>query len=95
MLELIQRQYGGTICNKSDKSKAWALKWVGKENIRNILNVLAPHVILKKEQVLLGLKFIETIRDENLGCRPLPEDIHSERKEIYDNLRTLKIVNVS
>jgi len=93
ILEQIQNIYGGVICSKESDVKCWVLKWVGKQAMTNILRILAPHCICKREQILLGLRFCETLREENLGCIPLSDSIHSERKEIFNGLRSLEIVN--
>jgi LAGLIDADG endonuclease len=90
ILESIQKQYGGSIHEKKSGHPCWHLKWVGKENMSKILRTLSPYVICKRDQVLLALKFVETLRDDNLGCEPLPNYIHAERKEIYDKLRICK-----
>lgn len=93
VLEQIQKQYGGTVY---DKHKGCShLRWLGKEDMKRILLIVAAHGICKKEQALQGLRFIETLRDENLGCVPLSAAVHHERREIYDNLRSLKVVNAN
>jgi hypothetical protein len=93
ILEQIKKKYGGVIYAKKSGHPCWHLRWLGKKEMGRILHILAPYVICKKEQVLLALKFVDTLRDENLGCEPLPNYIHSERRGIYDDLRQLKVVN--
>lgn len=91
ILEEIQKNYGGTIY---DKTKACShIRWLGKNEMKTFLQTIAPFVICKKEQVLLALKFVETIREENLGSKGLSESVHAEREEIYQKLRVCKVVN--
>jgi LAGLIDADG endonuclease. len=91
VLKQIQSNYGGSIYEKSSGHHCWNIKWTGKQEMGRILRIIAPYVICKKEQVLLALKFIETLRDENLGSKGLPEEVHIKRKEIYDQLRVCKM----
>lgn len=90
ILEKIQEKYGGSIRQHTKGSKCWSIRWIGKTEMKNILCILAPYCICKKEQVLLALRFVDTLREENLGSKPLPANIHNERKEIFDGLRLCK-----
>lgn len=90
ILEAIQKKYGGRIYDKQRGCSH--IRWLGKDEMKSFLQKISPYVLCKKEQVILALKFIETIREENLGCKRLSEEIHAERQEIYDNLKLLKVV---
>jgi len=92
ILEMIQVKYGGTITDK--KRGCSHIRWLGKQDMKRILQTISPYSVCKRDQILIALRFIETIRDENLGSCGLSEEIHAERKEIYDGLRLLKKVNV-
>lgn len=88
----IVKYCGGTVQLKGDKSRASHIRWTGRKDMGEFLRRIAPYSVCKKDQILLALKFIDTLREENLGCEPLSDVIHKERKEIYDGLRLLKKV---
>lgn len=91
ILELVQNIYGGEISEKG--SGCHVLRIVGKGNMKRFLTAIYPYSICKKEQIELALSFIETIREENLGCKPLPVCIHEQRGDIHNKLKELKIVS--
>jgi hypothetical protein len=88
ILETIQEVYGGTVYDK--KKGCSAIRWTGKSDMTRILRILAPHSICKREQILLALRFCETLRDKCIGSVPLDNTVHSERKEIFEGLKLLK-----
>jgi hypothetical protein len=95
VLDLIREQYGGVISLKDKQHPCFQLRIVGKHEMKKFLLAIYPHSIEKKDQIELALRFIETIREENLGCTTLPNDIHYDRREIFNGLRACKGHNVS
>lgn len=91
-LEFVQNHFGGTVHDKGDrKSKCFDWRLVGKDPIKRFLLTILPFSIIKEEQIRLGLEFIETMRDENLGSIGLPVEVHRKRREIFDKLKMCKI----
>jgi hypothetical protein len=90
---MIQRQYGGSVVFKERNVKfhCHTLRIIGKENMKRFLLAIYPYAVEKKEQIELALKFIETIREENLGCVPLSEETHTSRGDIHSKLKLLKM----
>jgi len=91
VLDEIQKVYGGAVDTKHDK-KRFCHSWrvTGKENMKRFLTAIYPYSIVKKEQILLALQFIETIREDNLGCVALDDSVHLERGLIHNKLKLLK-----
>lgn len=94
VLNLIRGVFGGTVRShgkkKRNHKKCYDWKLCGKEKMRVFLTSILPYLVVKKEDAELGLKFIETLREENLGCVPLTVDIHKLRYEIHLALRKRK-----
>lgn len=90
VLEYIQQFFGGKIhkgYKDSDKrSDCYKLTITGKINMEYFLDSIKEYVIVKKEDIKYGLEFINTLRSDNLGCVPLPEDIHELRRNIYNKM---------
>lgn len=77
---------------REDNKKCHHLRIVGKQNMKRILSDIYPYSIAKKEQIKLALTFIETIREDNLGCKSLSNEVHQLREDIHNNLKLLKQV---
>lgn len=90
VLDEIQKEFGGKVYSKGDGSKCSNLKIVGKQKMKTFLLSIYPYSKCKKEQIELALKFIETIREENLGCVAMPRVVHDLRDNIHWELRRLK-----
>ena len=90
ILKQVQAKYGGIIYEKKSGKSCYHLRWLGKKEMERILRILAPYCVCKRDQIILALKFIETIREENLGSTSLSDEIHNKRKEIYTQLRVCK-----
>jgi len=91
ILELIQKEYGGNLY--PHKNGTYVLKWTDKAGMMVILNALAPYSFCKKDQILLAIRFVETKREENLGCEALPDSVQILRKELHEKIRSLKVIN--
>jgi hypothetical protein len=91
VLKDVQRKHGGVIYPLSN-NRCYSLKWVEKKSITRFLQAIAPYSVCKREQVIQALRFMETVREENLGCVPLPEEVHRIRANVHKNLKKLKVV---
>ncbi len=89
ILDQIQKEYGGIVrvCVNAHK-----LTIVGKDRMKHLLSDIAPYSICKRPQILFALEFLDTLREENLGCKPLSEEIHLKRENIHNELKLLKKV---
>lgn len=92
VLNLIRGRFGGQISKHTKKTGklCYAWKLTGKDKMRVFLLSVLPYLIVKKEQALLALEFIDTLRKENLGCVPLPKEVHELRYKIHLALRKRK-----
>jgi hypothetical protein len=92
-LEFVQEEFGGAIRDKADKkSRCYVWSLTGKRPMKDFLVSLYPYFITKKEQAKEALDFIETLRDQNLGCTPLGSEVHDKRLRIHENLKKLKVI---
>ncbi len=88
LLDEFQGRYGGNIHKHARKCHLWRI--VGKIPMRHFLLSVLPYLIVKREEAILALQFIETIREDNLGCAALSDEIHDQRKVIHLKLRKRK-----
>ncbi len=65
------------------------LKVRGKKNMKSFLSRIREFVLIQKEQVLLGLQFCDTIKDEDFGT-PLNKSDHGVRDIMFARLQLLK-----
>jgi len=86
VLDNIQNVFGGRVGAHNPSNNCYRLNISGKQKMKFFLESILPYSIVKKEDILLGLMFIETLRDENLGCIPLDESVHELRRSIYNKL---------
>src|SRR5262245_50832474 len=63
MMTLLHTRFGGHLVQrqsgKRNQQGSWSLEWLNNEAIRDILNVMLPHLILKREQALLALWWLD------------------------------------
>ncbi len=93
VLEAIRDKYGGSVCSKGGgKNKnCFHLRICGKDKMYKFLIAIYPYCIIKKEQISIALEFIESLRSENLGNKPLPVEIHDMRQRVHNSLRKRKL----
>jgi intein-encoded DNA endonuclease-like protein len=58
VLELIQKQYGGSLRLKTNKNPCWQLDMTQKSQIKRLLEDILPYMIVKREGALECLKTI-------------------------------------
>ncbi len=88
ILASIREVYGGSISVKGNGVSH--LRITGKYPMKKILDDMLPYSICKRPQIELALLFIETIRDENLGCTAMSANVHEQRLEIHMKLKAHK-----
>jgi hypothetical protein len=62
---------------------------IGGENAKNLIERIFPYLIVKKEEALLCLKFMDLNSRSGFGKR-VPEILTEERELIYTELKRLK-----
>lgn len=92
ILELAQQDFGGHIYCKSKKILSPISNWkvCSKVESLNFLNAIYPYSIVKKKEIELGLKAIELIRSNNLGCEPLMPFEQEERMQVRQEMQDLR-----
>lgn len=85
ILRLIQQQYGGSVCKYGIQS---CHKWrvCNTADGKRFLWAIKDHVICKKTEVELALRFLETKRENNKGCHPLSAEQIELRSAIRDKM---------
>ena len=90
VLEYIQKEFGGRVGQHSRKNPrhkdCYRLVITGKKNMEYFILSVIDYSIVKKDELSLGLDFVKTLRDSNLGCLSLPEHVHILRRNIYNKL---------
>lgn len=88
VLEYIQKEFGGSIHFKKSKNinhkSCYKLVLTNRENMKFFLENIVEFCIVKHDDIILGLEFVNTLRSENLGCVSLPEEVHNIRRKIYN-----------
>jgi len=77
ILYLLQQKYGGKV-SKYGKQSCHKWRVFACEDNEKFLNAIYPHVIIKKSEVEIGLKFLANQEKRNLRYNPLTE----EQKEL-------------
>ena len=89
ILEVLQRQFHGDIsCSKLPRNKnhktVWSWKIGGRDKQIIFLNIIAPFCIIKKEQIKLGLAYLETSKGAG---QHLTQKEWKKRIAIFEKLR--------
>jgi hypothetical protein len=89
VLDLVQSEFGGKV---KIKDRSMIPGWVisSKEDCLKFINAIYPYIIVKKEEVELGLKAIGIIRSENSGCNPLTLCEFNERMEMRKEMQRIR-----
>lgn len=70
VLEWIQQRFGGGIYDGTvtgNRKPSWFWIVSKREAVRRLLKMLAPHVLVKRPQVALGLQFLDLPRHAQMG----------------------------
>ena len=80
-------EYGGSVHLKSKKfSTGYSWRLCGAEKIKKFLEDIQPEVIVKKEDVRLGLEIVKLINSDNSGCNPLSNEAFDKRMKLRSEL---------
>lgn len=93
VLEAIGNKYDGTVSSKGQgkHKNCFHLRIVGKAKMKKFLTSIYPYLVIKKDDVVLALEFIESLRDKNLGPEPLPIEVHNMRQRVNEALKKRKL----
>lgn len=93
VIDYLYNSLGGHICNerKATKNRRRTFRWYmkGKE-AANMIKLLLPFMIIKKEQALIALDFRKTFDIKYSSRKQIPLNIIKFREECYKNLQELK-----
>jgi hypothetical protein len=98
-LRLIKDQFGGNIAaitqsRRRNMNNSVCYIWrVRSKDAIAFLEVIAPYVVVKKEQVELALQYPLTSADGRKYAgpyNPLPDEVHNRRMEIGQKLRDIR-----
>jgi DNA-directed RNA polymerase subunit RPC12/RpoP len=87
----LKNVFGGNVFvhdRKFNNCHHW--KVTDKRGIKNFLNSVYPFSVVKKKEIELGLKAVELIRENNLGCNPLHSDDWIKRLAIRQEMQDLR-----
>lgn len=91
VLNLMKLDFGGHVYHQGQKySFGYNWKVCDKKRITNFLNAVLPYSIVKKKEIELGLRAVDLIRSNNLGCNPLHSDDWIKRLGIREEMQALR-----
>jgi LAGLIDADG endonuclease len=63
LMQMLRDRFGGHLCGrkagKRNQQNSWSLEWLSGDDIRRLLNLILPHLILKAEQAKLVLWWLD------------------------------------
>jgi hypothetical protein len=63
MMQMLRDKFGGHLCSrkagKRNQQDSWSLEWLNGDDMRCLLNLILPHLILKAEQARLVLWWLD------------------------------------
>lgn len=68
--------------------QAWRISWSSRE-AEQLLNLLKPYLITKRDEVELALKFLET-KNNRVGRKGLSAELVRVREKMYQQMKELK-----
>jgi hypothetical protein len=87
----IKNIFGGNIYLESRKPGVCShWKITDKVGIKNFLSLILPFSVVKKKEIELGLRAVDLVREDNLGCNPLDSDNWSKRLDIREEMQRLR-----
>lgn len=98
-LNLIKQHFGGSILaitkdRRHSMNNSVCYMWrVRSKDAIAFLEIIAPYVVVKKEQVELALQYPLTLADGSKYAglhNPLPDEVHNRRMEIGQKLRDIR-----
>jgi hypothetical protein len=97
--EALRARFGGHICSrkagKRNQQDSWSLEWLSGNDMRRLLNLILPHLILKAEQAKLVLWWLDNassrqIRNTRFGQTDYFAGMDQARAAFVEELRAMK-----
>ena len=94
LADALHAKFGGHICTrkgKQNQQNSWSCEWLSGDAIRYILNLILPHLILKREQAKLALWWLDNasgrqVRDTRLGVNEFFPGIEQARAAFAERM---------
>jgi hypothetical protein len=93
LMQVLQIRFGGHLVSRKasgrNQQNSWSLEWLSGDDIRRIVDVILPHLVLKREQAHLVLWWLDNMsgRQRKQSCSPGIEDA---RKAFAEELFAMK-----
>jgi hypothetical protein len=100
MMELLRARFGGHLvgrkAGKANQQNSWSLEWLNGDDMRRILNLILPHLILKAEQAKLVLWWLDNAsgrqtKDTRFGQNACFAGMEQARAAFVEELRAMKV----
>lgn len=91
-LLMLQAMYDGdlNICNRNNQNpnhkRVYAWKISGRDSVRTFLSSIEPYSLVKRDQILIALRYLDTV--EKPGKR-LQQSVWDIRRKCYDDMQLL------
>lgn len=89
----LHKIFGGHISRRKSTSKnqqnSWSLEWLSQEDIKGILSVILPHLVLKVEQAKLALWWFDNMSGRQAHI-VRDAGINQVRQAFCDELKAMK-----
>jgi len=63
LMQMLRDRFGGHLVSrkagKANQQNSWSLEWLNGDDMRRLLNLILPHLILKAEQAKLALWWLD------------------------------------
>jgi hypothetical protein len=99
LADRLHAKFGGHILTRKGKKNqqdSWSLEWLNGDDMRRLLNLILPHLILKAEQAKLVLWWLDNasgrqVRNTRFGQNACFAGIEQARAAFVEELRAMKV----
>lgn len=90
---ILHAEFGGHVLTrksgKTSQQNSWSLEWLSGDNIRRILNLILPHLVLKAEQAKLVLWWLDNASGRQTTAGYV--GMEKARAAFVEELRAMKV----
>lgn len=99
LLEALHAKFGGGFyhrkAHKKNQQGSWSLEWLSNDEIRRIIDLILPHLIVKAEQAKLVLWWLDNasgrqFRNTRFGRNEFYAGMEQAREAFAEELRAMK-----
>jgi LAGLIDADG endonuclease len=93
LMQMLRDKFGGHLCSRKagerNQQNSWSLEWLNGNDMRRLLNLILPHLILKAEQAKLVLWWLDNAsgRQTTAGYAGMEQ----ARAAFAEELRAMKV----